>query len=134
RLSVPGTAAIAATGHLQGGLALTRAARRAWPPAAVLLAVASRRSRAGVAAAVVVPPLLDWAGHRPRLDPIRFVALRLADDLAYAAGVWAGCWRERSIRALWPDLRGARGVGLSQTDDPVAGPIGAGASRPTPPC
>ena len=80
-----------------------------------------------VAAAAVVPPLLDWAGHRPRLDPIRFVALRLTDDVAYAAGVWAGCWRERSIRALWPDLGGARGAGLSQTDDPVAGPIGAGA-------
>jgi mycofactocin glycosyltransferase len=124
RLSVPGTARVAATGHLQGGLALARALRRAWPPAAVLLAVASRPSRPAVAATVVVPPLLDWFDRRPRLDPVRFVALRLADDLAYAAGVWAGCRRERSIRALCADLGGARSTGVSQTNEPVAGPIG----------
>ena len=71
---------------------------------AVALALASRRSRPALAVAVVVPPLLDWLDRRPRLDPARFVALRLADDLAYAVGVWEGCVRERSGRALLPDL------------------------------
>jgi mycofactocin system glycosyltransferase len=101
---------LAGTGHLRGGLAIARALRRAWPAAAVALALASRRSRPAMAAAVVVPPLLDWLDRRPRLDPARFVALRLADDLAYAAGVWAGCARERSGRALLPDLAVRRPV------------------------
>ena len=104
---LPRTAAVrlAELGHLRGGLALARAVRRAWPPLAVITAVASKRSRPALAAAVVVPAGVDWLQRRPRLDPLRFVALRLADDLAYAAGVWAGCARERSLRALWPDVR-----------------------------
>lgn len=109
---LPGKEAVrlAGTGHLRGGLAIARALRRAWPSAAVALALASRRSRPGLAAVVVVPPVLDWLDRRPRLDPARFVALRLADDLAYAAGVWAGCARERSGRALLPDLTVRRRV------------------------
>jgi mycofactocin system glycosyltransferase len=117
-------ATLAAAGHLQGGLALARALRRAWAPAAVLLAAVSRRSRGAVAAAVVVPGLLDWHHRRPRMDPARFVALRLADDLAYAAGVWTGCARERSVRALLPDLVRAPRPVLGQTDQPVSRPIG----------
>ncbi|MCA1845381.1 MAG: mycofactocin biosynthesis glycosyltransferase MftF, partial [Actinobacteria bacterium] len=112
-------ARLAGLGHLRGGLALARAVRRAWGPAAVLLAMASPRSRPALAAAGVVPGLLEWFDRRPRLDPARFVALRLADDLAYAAGVWAGCARERSVRALLPDLRGARTGPVRQTNDPV---------------
>ncbi|HYT40321.1 MAG TPA: mycofactocin biosynthesis glycosyltransferase MftF [Acidimicrobiia bacterium] len=111
-------------GHLRGGLALARAVRRAWAPAAVLLAVASRRSRPALAAAVVVPGLLEWLQQRPRLDPARFLALRLADEFAYAAGVWAGCARERSVRALSPDLRSARRPPVGQTDEPLSGSIG----------
>jgi mycofactocin system glycosyltransferase len=99
---------LAGLGHLRGGLALARALRRAWAPAAAVLALASRRSRPALAAAVVVPGALEWLQRRPRLDPVRFLGLRLGDDLAYAAGVWAGCARERSARALLPDLRSAR--------------------------
>lgn len=95
---------LAGIGHLRGGLALTRAVRRAWAPAAVLLAVALRRSRPALAAVAVAPGLVEWFDGRPRLDPARFAALQLADDLAYAAGVWVGCARQRSIRALLPDL------------------------------
>lgn len=95
---------LAGVGHLRGGLALARAVRRAWAPAAIVLAVASRRSRPALAAVAVVPGLLEWFDRRPRLDPARFVTLRLADDLAYATGVWAGCLRQRSARALVPDL------------------------------
>jgi hypothetical protein len=95
---------LAGIGHLRGGLALARAVRRAWAPAAVLLAVAGRRSRPALAAVAVAPGLVEWFDRRPRLDPARFAALRLADDLAYAAGVWAGCARQRSVRALLPDL------------------------------
>jgi mycofactocin system glycosyltransferase len=99
---------LAGLGHLRGGLALARALRRAWPPAAVVLALASRRSRPALAAAALVPGALEWLQRRPRLDPVRYLGLHLADDLAYATGVWAGCARERSPRALLPDLRSAR--------------------------
>ena len=102
RLPVREAIRLAGLGHLRGGLAIARALRRAWPPAAVALAVASRRSRPALAAAVVVPGLLEWLDRRPRLDPVRFTALRLADDLAYAAGVWAGCIRERSAGRSCP--------------------------------
>jgi hypothetical protein len=86
--------------------------------------VTSRRSRPALAAAVVVPGLLDWLGRRPRLDPARFLALRLADDSAYAVGVWAGCARHWSIRALLPDVRSARRRPVGQTYQPLSGEIG----------
>jgi mycofactocin system glycosyltransferase len=115
---------LAGLGHLRGGLALARALRRAWAPAAVVLAVVGRRSRAALAAAVVVPGVVDWIQRRPPLDPARFAALRLADDLAYAGGLWAGCARERSVQALLPDLRSASLRRVRQTYDPVSAPIG----------
>jgi mycofactocin system glycosyltransferase len=113
------------TGHVRGGLALARTLRRAWAPAAVVVGIAGgRRIRAVLAAAVAVPGLVDWFQRRPALDPARFVALRVADDFAYAAGVWAGCVRERSARALLPDLRSASRRRVRQTYDPVSPPIG----------
>jgi mycofactocin system glycosyltransferase len=102
------TLRLAGMGHVRGGLALARALRRAWAPAAGVLGVAGgRRARTVLAAAAVLPGLVDWLDRRPALDPARFAALRLADDLAYAAGVWSGCVREPSFRALLPDLRSA---------------------------
>ena len=116
---------LAGTGHVRGGLALTRALRRAWAPAAVVVGIAGgRRTRAVLAAAVAGPGLVDWFQRRPALDPARFVALRVADDFAYAAGVWAGCVRERSVRALLPDLRSASRRRVRQTYGPVSPPIG----------
>jgi mycofactocin system glycosyltransferase len=109
RLPVREAVRLAGLGHLRGGLALAKAVRRAWAPAVVVLAITSRRSRPAVAAAALAPAAVEWGQRRPRLDPVRFIALRLIDDLAYAAGVWAGCARERSARALLPDLRSARG-------------------------
>jgi mycofactocin system glycosyltransferase len=114
---------LAGIGHLQGGLGLARALRRAWAPVAVLLALTGRRdraARAGLAAVAVAPGVVDWFQRRPGLDPVRFGALRLADDLAYAGGVWAGCARERSARALLPDLRNASRRRVRQTYDPVS--------------
>jgi hypothetical protein len=112
-------------GQVRGGLALARALRRTWAPVAVILGiVGGRRSRTVLAAAVAVPGLVEWFHRRPALDPARFAALQLADDLAYAGGVWAGCARERSLRALLPDLRSAPRRRVRQTYDPVSPPIG----------
>ena len=100
---------LAALGHLGAGRLLARAVVRVWWPAAV-------RRRAGVA------PCPPGAGRQcgrgggrclgvrgvvgAGLDPARFAALALADDAAYGAGVWWGCLRDRSFRALLPSLTG----------------------------
>ena len=107
---------LAGPGQVRGGLALARALRRAWAPAAVVVGIAGgRRARAVLAATAVVPGFVEWFQRRPALDPARFAALQLADDLVYAGGVWAGCAQERSLRALLPDLRSAPRRRVRQT-------------------
>ncbi len=95
---------LAGRGHLHAGRWLARAVTRAWWPAALASALVSRRARRAVLVAAVLPPLLDWRERRPGLDPLRYVALRLADDVAYGAGVWRGSIRSRTVAALLPDL------------------------------
>ncbi|MDA0161834.1 mycofactocin biosynthesis glycosyltransferase MftF [Solirubrobacter ginsenosidimutans] len=76
------------------------AATRAHAPALLL----TRRGRRFLAAAFVAGTAADWLTRRPALDPLRFGALRLADDLAYAAGVWKGCARARTPAPLVPSI------------------------------
>jgi mycofactocin glycosyltransferase len=95
---------LAGVGHLFAGRILASAITRAWWPIACLAAVLSRRCRWVLAAAIAVPPLIDWVKERPDLGPLRVVALRTLDDAAYGAGLWAGVVRERSIDALRPDF------------------------------
>lgn len=64
-----------------------------------------RRTRRGALVALIVPPLLSWRDRRPALDPMRWCALRLLDDAAYAAGVWRGSWQARTMTALRPGFR-----------------------------
>lgn len=97
---------IAGTGNLYAGRAVADAVRRPWWPFALVLATVHRPSRPALAAAVVVPAVLEWREQRPDLTPARFVAVRLVDDLAYGTGVLAGCWRRRSAKALRPRLTG----------------------------
>jgi mycofactocin system glycosyltransferase len=97
---------IAGAGNLWAGRTVADALRRAWWPLTALLAALSRRVRPAVAAAVVVPPLLEWREARPPLDPVRYAALRLVDDLAYGAGLWTGCVQARSFRAVLPSFSG----------------------------
>ncbi len=99
---------LAGRGNLAAGGLLANALRRAWWPLALGAALVGPRSvRRCVAAAFVLPPLVTW---RPgtRLDPISWVVLSTADDLAYGAGVWAGSLRERTIRPLRPDFGAGR--------------------------
>ena len=79
---------------------------RHWWPATAAGALVSRRVRRAALAAAVLGGLDDWRRSRPTLDPVRFVAARRLDDLAYGAGVWWGAWRDRDPRALLPDLSG----------------------------
>ncbi len=95
---------LAGLGHLYAGRSLASGLTRAWWPLAALAAVVSKRCRRVVLAAAVVPSAIDWVSTRPALDPARYVALRVLDDLCYGAGLAAGAVRERSIDALRPDF------------------------------
>lgn len=94
--------AAAATGHAVLGLGrwLTVAA------GPLALAAAVRRPR--LAAVLAAPLLYDHHRRRPALDPLRFTAAGLADDLAYASGVWRGALETRTLRPLLPRVRTAR--------------------------
>jgi mycofactocin system glycosyltransferase len=102
---------IAGAGNLWAGRNIAEALRRAWWPLTAILALTWRRSRPAIAAALVVPPLLEWREAQPALDPLRYGVLRLLDDLAYGTGVWAGCIRSRSPRALAPSFAHPRPPG-----------------------
>jgi mycofactocin system glycosyltransferase len=77
---------------------------RAYPPLLLVAAATSPRLRRPLAIGLTTSVAADWVQRRPRLDPLRFGALRVADDLAYAAGVWLGCARERTPGPLVPKL------------------------------
>jgi mycofactocin system glycosyltransferase len=96
---------LALRGHLGAGRLLARALVRVWWPLALAAAVLSRRARwlLVVAAASAVAEARTRA-DRVDVDPVRFAVLALADDVAYGCGVWAGCLRARSLRALMPRL------------------------------
>lgn len=96
-------AKLAGLGHLYGGRAVADAMRRAWWPIALVAAQHSRRARR-MAMAATLPLFLEWWQERPGVDPLRWLSGRAADDLAYGAGVWTGCARERSLASLCPDL------------------------------
>lgn len=102
---------LALGGHLGAGRQFAHAAVRVWWPLALTAALVSRRGRQVVACSVVWTVLDSWrhrGDHLDRidpldhLDPVRFATLTLLDDTSYGAGVWAGCWRARSIRSLLP--------------------------------
>jgi mycofactocin glycosyltransferase len=105
-------AALALSGHLRAGLPMAAAVRRAWLPPAVAFALAAGSGRTGslaraaLLAALTAPAAAEWLSEPADTGLINWVALRLADDLAYQAGVWSGCVSARSLRAVLPRLSG----------------------------
>jgi mycofactocin glycosyltransferase len=95
---------LAGRGTLAAGRVLGRAVARAWWPLAVPAAAAVPRLRLPLAAALIVPPVLDWRERRPPMGPASYAAARLLDDLAYSVGVWQGCLAHRTGRPLAPAL------------------------------
>jgi mycofactocin system glycosyltransferase len=122
---------LAGLGHLYAGRLVADAVRRVWWPVVLVAAPRSRRVRRAGAAALV-PLLVEWWQERPGVDPIRWLAVRLTDDLAYGAGVWVGCARECSLAALRPDLSSWPGSqpAVQEVDGPQLG-VGAGWSKTT---
>jgi mycofactocin system glycosyltransferase len=92
---------IAGGGTVRAAVPALGGAARAWSPALVA-GLALRRTRRAALLALTVPALAAWAADRDGLDPARFVALHVADDAAYGAGVWAGSLRARTIEPLVP--------------------------------
>ncbi len=95
---------LAGPGHLHAGLGLARAVSRVWWPIAAVGATVRPRLRAPVLAALVVPAAREWLGGRRPADPVRSIAVRVLDDMAYGSGVWRGMARERSLAAIAPEL------------------------------
>jgi mycofactocin system glycosyltransferase len=79
--------------------------RPAGPARALLASPGSARGwarRAAVASLLLGPPLTAWAQGSRTLDPVRFTIGRIADDIAYGAGVWSGCLARRTLHPLRP--------------------------------
>lgn len=71
------------------------------------MAVGGRRRwgrRAAAASLLLGPPILAWLKRRPELDPVRYTAAAIADDLAYGTGVWAGCLSHRTVVPVRPAI------------------------------
>jgi hypothetical protein len=92
---------IAGGGTVRSALPALSGVARTWSPA-LLLGLLSRRTRRAAALTLVVPALRDWAADRETLDPLRYVALHVADDVAYGTGVWVGSARSRTVVPLRP--------------------------------
>ena len=43
-----------------------------------------------------------WRAARTEIGPLSWLVGAAADDLAYGAGVWVGCGRERTVTPLLP--------------------------------
>jgi mycofactocin system glycosyltransferase len=118
---LPMAARIAAGGTAKSTLPALSGLARAWSPALVL-AFWSRRARRPAAMALLVPAVAAWGRDSGGLDPVRFATAHVADDLAYGAGVWAGCWRERTVRPLVPRISWRARVWSSPTLRAALGP------------
>lgn len=97
-------APLVARAQLRAARQLLDAAWRAYPPLVLVASTSSRRFRRLACAGLAASIAADWLERRPRLDPLRFGALRLTDDLAYATGVWLGCVRAREAGPLTPRI------------------------------
>lgn len=93
---------LAGLGNLHAGRLIASAITRTWWPIALVLALVSRRARRVLLVASTVPHVWRWSRRRPDLDPVRYVGLRIVDDVSYGAGVWSGARRERRWESLTP--------------------------------
>ena len=93
---------LAGLGHLYAGRQVAGAITRVWWPIAFVAALLAPRLRLPLLGAATVPGLLDWLESRGPNTAGRYIALRLADDIAYGTGVWIGAVEHRGIGALAP--------------------------------
>jgi mycofactocin glycosyltransferase len=94
-------ARLAGGGTARATLPALSGVTRTWSPLLVL-GLLARRTRRACALAFLLPALADWARQPAGSHPVTYCALHVADDLAYGAGMWAGCLRERTPAPLVP--------------------------------
>ena len=111
---------IVCEGNVRAAQRVAEALRRPWWPLALALGLGCRRARPALAAALVIPPLAEWRAAGSALAPFRYLAFRLADDIAYGTGVWLGCARQRSVVALLPSFTSDRSASGLSKQDPIA--------------
>jgi len=100
----PGRACLsAADGVARTVVGLGHAATMFAAPAllATLRPAATRRAAIVLLTAA---PIVEWCKTRLPLDPVRWTACCIADDVAYGAGVWRGCLAERTLAPLRPTI------------------------------
>jgi len=73
--------------------------------------------RAAVASLLLGPPVISWRKGPGTLDPATYVIGRIADDVAYGLGVWAGCLAGRTIEPLRPVIAW-RHLRIDQKENP----------------
>ena len=93
---------LAGRGNIHAGRVIAQAMTRTWWPIALLLSLCVRRARRVTCAAIVLPSLMSWFTKKPKVDPVSYCALKLADDVAYGTGVWKGVIATRDLGALTP--------------------------------
>jgi mycofactocin system glycosyltransferase len=89
---------------LVNGGDLADAIVRTWLPLGVAASLFFPRFGVLLAAGALYSCLLERRRRRCRLDPLRYVAIRLLDDASYGLGVWWGCLRHGSVAPLIPKL------------------------------
>ena len=92
---------LTASGSWRAARPLLGSLGRTYAPVALAAAATGRFRRAGLAL-LLAPAAVDWWATRPPLDPFRYALAHAADDVAYGAGLWAGCLRARTGRPLVP--------------------------------
>ena len=103
---MPVAAQLAGRGHLSAGRTIAQGlVRPLWPLTALAIVfVPWKRLKLALAAGVLAPSIIDWIRTRPDIAPLPYVALRLADDMAYGAGVWVGSVRAGTLEPLLPEV------------------------------
>jgi mycofactocin system glycosyltransferase len=94
---------IAGGGAVKSALPALSGLTRAWSPALVV-GLFFRRTRRVAALALLAPSIYDEMSNPGHLDPVRYTALHVADDIAYGAGVWRGCAAASTVRPLLPQI------------------------------
>jgi cellulose synthase/poly-beta-1,6-N-acetylglucosamine synthase-like glycosyltransferase len=88
---------------------LARAIVRAWWPLFFIASIVSLRLGAMLIFSVFIPPIVGILRKKPGY-PIRYLVMRIFENLAYGAGVWVGAIRARSLRCLLPVITVRRSI------------------------
>ena len=88
---------------------LARSVMRAWWPLFFIASFVSLRLGVKMTLSAFVSPIVGLVRLKPS-HPIRYLVMRILEDVAYGTGVWVGAVRTRSLRCLLPVITVRRSV------------------------